>query len=305
VIDEVHQRFADQFQQDAYLMYTLAQARLAQGDEKVANEMAEAALAMNEGDVQAHYYVFMPLQRRHWVRWAEQELRKTIEIGPPTNVYVIASRSFLADMLHDRGDEQAAVEIIRSAVESMDANIKADRASDNRRLELSKFKARMHYYHACQLASPGEKAERVQHLLDAAEQDPTDADVLIALYRTADLEPALREKTMAWINAAATEFRRRIQQEPEEETFYNQLAWLIANTEGDFDEALHCSQKSLELRPNDPGLLDTLARCYFALGDLDNAVKHQAKAVSLNPHSGLMTRQLALFREALANKQQP
>ena len=109
---------------------------------------------------------------------------------------------------------------------------------------------------------------------------------------------------MEWINTAAAEYRRRIQDDPDEETHYNQLAWLIANTEGDFQEALRASRKAaLELRPNDPGLLDTLGRCYYALGDLENAVKYQSKAVEFNPHSGLMNKQLVLFQEALAKKE--
>ena len=49
---------------------------------------------------------------------------------------------------------------------------------------------------------------------------------------------------------------------------YNQYAWLIGNTEGDFDEALKCSRKSLELQPDEGGYYDTLAHVYFGKGDL-------------------------------------
>ncbi|HUY36720.1 MAG TPA: tetratricopeptide repeat protein [Pirellulales bacterium] len=308
VLDEVHQRFADQFKSDPMLMYTLAQARLAQGDEARALALAGAALALNDADQQAHYVLYVPLQQRHWVRWAEQELRRTIEIGPPTSVWTISGQSVLAELLHDRGDDLAAAQLAEAAVTSMEANISAGRAADNRRLELGRLKARLYFFRACDVVSPKAVvspeagAKRIEHLRAAAKHDPTDADVLIALYRIPHPEPELRKQTLEWISAAATEFRRRIQQDPDEETHYNQLAWLIANTEGDFQEALNCSRKSLELRPNDPGLLDTLGRCYYALGDLENAVKYQSKAVELNPHSGLMNKQLALFREELAKK---
>jgi tetratricopeptide (TPR) repeat protein len=83
---------------------------------------------------------------------------------------------------------------------------------------------------------------------------------------------------------------------------YNQLAWLIGNTEGDYQEALRCSQKSLELRPNTAAYLDTLGRCYYAVGDLDNAIKTQTQAIKLEPHSGLMQRQLKFFEKAKAEK---
>jgi tetratricopeptide (TPR) repeat protein len=50
---------------------------------------------------------------------------------------------------------------------------------------------------------------------------------------------------------------------------------------------------------------DTLGRCYFAKGDLDNAIKFQTQALKLDPHSGQMKRQLALFQKTKADKGQP
>ncbi|OYV85899.1 MAG: hypothetical protein B7Z73_12680, partial [Planctomycetia bacterium 21-64-5] len=89
-------------------------------------------------------------------------------------------------------------------------------------------------------------------------------------------------------------------------TPYNQFAWLVANTEGDYQEALRYSEKSLELVRANPrlsgseaSLLDTLGRCHYAVGDYENAVKAQSRAVELDPESGLMSKQLGIFREAL------
>jgi tetratricopeptide (TPR) repeat protein len=83
----------------------------------------------------------------------------------------------------------------------------------------------------------------------------------------------------------------------------NQLAWLLANTDGDVDEALRCSQRSLELQPHRAGFLDTLGRCYYAKKDFENAVKYQLQAVALEPHSPLLIKQLELFQEALRLQQ--
>ena len=82
---------------------------------------------------------------------------------------------------------------------------------------------------------------------------------------------------------------------------------MVANTEGDFDEAVELSQKSIELARatgDSPhrlgGLLDTLAHCYYAKGDYANAVKHQQEALELDPHTESIRRALARFRAALA-----
>jgi tetratricopeptide (TPR) repeat protein len=83
-------------------------------------------------------------------------------------------------------------------------------------------------------------------------------------------------------------------------TASNQMAWLIANTTGDYDEAVQASHRSLELRPDTAAYYDTLGRCYFAKGDLPNAIKYQKQALRLEPHSGQMHRQLEKFEKALA-----
>jgi len=49
--------------------------------------------------------------------------------------------------------------------------------------------------------------------------------------------------------------------------------------------------------------LDTLAHCYYAKGDLENAVRSQTEAVKLDPHTQAISRQLGVFREALAKQQ--
>ncbi len=58
------------------------------------------------------------------------------------------------------------------------------------------------------------------------------------------------------------------------------------------------AERSLELSPNAASLLDTLAHVHFARGDLENAVRWQAKAAELEPHSGVIQRELKRFRAA-------
>jgi tetratricopeptide (TPR) repeat protein len=87
-------------------------------------------------------------------------------------------------------------------------------------------------------------------------------------------------------------------------TMNNQYAWLISNTEGDFQQALRCSQRSLELEPELSTFLDTLGRCYFAIGDYENAVAYQKKATKLEPFSMSMKRQLVVFEAALQKQKE-
>jgi tetratricopeptide (TPR) repeat protein len=164
------------------------------------------------------------------------------------------------------------------------------------------MRARLNYYRACDLASPNDRDKRIEHLKQALDADPTDADVLIALYRLPEQDQARRQKTREQIRSAANYYRSQIQAEPDDSTPYNQFAWLVGNTEGDQAEALRYSKKSLELRPGAAGSMDTLARCYYASGDLASALKQQEQAVAAEPGSGAMKRQLELFRAEAQKK---
>jgi tetratricopeptide (TPR) repeat protein len=77
----------------------------------------------------------------------------------------------------------------------------------------------------------------------------------------------------------------------------NNYAWLVCNTEGDFEKALECSLQSVEIRA-DSARLDTCGRCYFAVGDFDNAIRVQKRALALEPHSPPLKRQLREFEQA-------
>jgi tetratricopeptide (TPR) repeat protein len=50
--------------------------------------------------------------------------------------------------------------------------------------------------------------------------------------------------------------------------------------------------------------LDTLGRCYFAIGDYENAVAYQKKATKLEPFSMSMKRQLVVFEAALQKQKE-
>jgi tetratricopeptide (TPR) repeat protein len=160
----------------------------------------------------------------------------------------------------------------------------------------------MLYFFALHHASANDTTKYLESLDQAIAADPTDADVLIALYRLPNADAARRQKTLALIRAATEVFRKQIVAEPDDATGYNQLAWLVSNTEGDQDEALRSSLRSLELLPGAAGYMDTLGRCYYAQGDYEKAVYHQTRAVEIEQHSSQMKRQLELFREALARK---
>lgn len=153
----------------------------------------------------------------------------------------------------------------------------------------------------------------------AIDSDPTDADVLIAMHRLPGADDAWKKMTAEKIGAVAADFKAEVEQfkqmvemstnDQQREQMReqlalacNQFAWLVGNTVGNYEEAVKLSHLSLEMQPNYAGYLDTLGRCYYTKGDLENAVKYQSEAVKFSPYSGQIRRQLALFQKELAAK---
>ena len=150
----------------------------------------------------------------------------------------------------------------------------------------------------------------------ALKLEDSNADILIAMYRSSANDPERRGFVVEAIQQRCRALELLIDDYPyptddwDVSQFYNEWAWLVSNTEGDFDKAVRYSLQSLELfqqyialsgkyrLEDSAGLLDTLARCYYAAGDLDAAIQHQARAVEYQPHMRVMQRQLEMFRSA-------
>jgi tetratricopeptide (TPR) repeat protein len=302
-LDKLAERFESRLEQQPELLYLLADAATEQGDEDKAARLAERALTLNPADQSKHFQVALRLQQRDRTDWAEAEFRRVIGIGPQGSLLTFAAQSSLSEMLHDLEKHQAAAEVLAAAIAEIEKNDELRRAVDERLgREVRTLKSRLLYFEARHFDAQGDRQKKVERLDKAIATDPTDADVLIALYRLPEQDDARRQKTRDLIRKAADYYRNQIQADPEDSTPYNQFAWLVGNTEGDQSEALRHSQKSLELRPGAAGYLDTLARCYYATGDLKNALKHQEQAVELEPGSGAMKRQLQFFRQEAKKK---
>lgn len=304
-IGKVAERFADRFAKAPIFLYTLAQAQMAQGKKALAEETAQRAHALHSGpqpdDLVTHLMTAFTLRRRGLFAWAERELRYVIAKTTNQNLAVTA-RSSLAEMLHDRGNELAAAEVLKPLVEAMGKrpNVLAEAIGRSP----GAFGARMNLFYANHWGEQGDRQEQRKRLEAALAADPTDCDVLIACYRLPGSDDAWRARIKGLIEKSADLLRQQIAEHPDEALYYNQFAWLIGNTEGDFNEALKCSKKSIELEPNAGGYYDTLGRVYYGKGDYANAVKFQSKAARLDPHSGLIAKQLALFQKALARQKQ-
>ena len=311
--DAVAARFPEAFARDPLLMYRAAEVQRKSGRRELAEETARRALEREPDRHEQHLETAGQLRDRLLYEWAERELRRVMEATRPQDEAGLEARLLLANMLFDLGRELASAEILQATVEALDRD-KAAAASLG--VTADRVRAWMHYRFAMHYGRQGDRQRQRQHLEQALRHQPNDVDVLIASYRLGGDDPSWHAMAAARIREVATRLREtarqyeeihknpaypRMQPDPLTQlaSAHNEFAWLVSNTEGDLQEALRSGQRALELSPDNAAYLDTLGRCYYALGDLPNAVKYQARAARLEPWTQQIRRQLELFQQEL------
>jgi tetratricopeptide (TPR) repeat protein len=319
LLDEVVVKHQQRFQDDAELLYRLAEAERARGRQAKAQELADKAFALFPTEAPRHFLVAYRLQERGCFEWSEREYRAVIDSVEMISSAGIDARSMLAEMLHDLDRDADAAGVLREMVEKMeqDETIRDAVETNSNRRSPEEIISRMYFFAAQDQVKRKQYADAQRSLEKGAAANDQDADLLIAMYQLPQADDAWKQKTETMISTAAAEFKEtveRMQQyideaddlsrsdsaEALQAMFCNQYAWLIGNTRGDVQEAIRLSLRSLEIRPEAAGYMDTLAHCYYTAGEYENAVKWQTRAAKLDPHSGQIVRALAKFEQALA-----
>lgn len=325
-LKQFEEDFADDISQDRLVMYVVAVAAGRKGDEQRAAEIAERAfqLATDDEDQRSDIADTIAELGRH--DWAEREWRRLVDRQSAIeSLYV--RRSLATLCLHDRGENKKAAELLADSLKAIqnDPKLKGRFQTNEGRQWLGRFEAERQYFLACQAESQEDYQQQRKHLDAAIKDHSENPDVLIAMYRLKNADEDYHKSTVARILKSSKLLQNQILRNPEIPHFYNHWAWLISNTEGDFQQAVAFSHRSLELRPPDPqalgdlasyyyqmrspellpdspSYLDTLGRCYYAAGDLENAIKYQRQAIEGHPHLMVMRRQLAQFESELADR---
>jgi tetratricopeptide (TPR) repeat protein len=312
MVDLVAERFSGSFDVDAVLLYTLCEARLVQGNKPLADQTAKRALAIHGDSQQEHTELARRLSDRGLPTWSNYELKHVVALGPVGSLWDIAARRWLATSYHDQLRDLEAGDLLRQLVEAIDKDPEVKQRAQaalqqQNEAGLAGLRSDMNFYLACHAAREGQREQQRKLLELSLEQNRANVETIIALYALTSDDADKRAEVAKCAADFVESCRTQIDGEPDDPTFYNQIAWLVANTEGDVEEAIELSQKSVDLARaagDTPvrlgGLLDTLAHCYFAGGNYAAAVRTQEEAARLDPHTQAIGRALTRFREAQA-----
>ena len=330
---ELKKRHGDLFSRQPILLYGAAEAMLAENDTEAAEALAQDALMVDplpksgaegveklspkviEDNAHRHREVGRELESRGLFRWAEREYRHIIDSSELDAPVAASARSQLATMLADLERHDDCVAVLEPMLKRAEEDQQYVRRLNTLQISVSRIKATILFQQGLASLAKKDFAQAREKLASALKLDSSNADILIAMYRT-EGDAEWKHEVSRAIASLALSFENqieayRIQIRPlrmadaniELAEYLNQYAWLVSNTEGNYQKALDYSLQSLELNPNVAALLDTAGRCYFAVDDIPNAIRMQRRAVKLMPHSPPLVRQLEMF-ESLAEQRE-
>ena len=327
---EIRREFNFLFDQQPGLLYAAAEAHQLSGDDGKAEELAGIAIAINgfptgedaekmaprdlEQLAMEHRSVANDLQERGLFQWCFREYELVIHHTQIDSVPNWTARLDLARQYKSHEMHEDVIRIIEPLLERVEKDEQLEATMGNLlqgTFTVKAIRAMLNHALAQRAIANNQLADAQRLLSQAFEAEPSDIDVLIQMYHT-DGDKAWHKKVKQQIHDLTGEMQRKIAisrqgRQPGFGPFrsssfdlaelLNNTAWLIANTEGDYELALKYSLESLEQR-RDGARLDTCARCYFAAGQVDQAIATQKEAIQDMPHAPELKRQLKEFEKA-------
>jgi predicted Zn-dependent protease len=111
---------------------------------------------------------------------------------------------------------------------------------------------------------------------------PGSTEVVIALWP--ELQKAGRHADAQRLLGQSLDFHEAcLAKYPDSPSLHNAIAWTLARCHRDLDRALALSQRSVELDPDNPAFVDTLADVYLQLGQTQKAIDLARRCVELDP----------------------
>ena len=276
-------------------LYAAAWCERCRGNHQRATVLAAQAhtLAADNGATQ----LVLATRLRYWgiFDWTEQEFARVLSNEKFRHHTRVQLSVLWIEFLNDQEHFTAAADATQALLASGPAQAATLKAIKYLGYSPEALAARGHYFSSRAAHAAGDILTERQALETALATFDAELDSLIAFYRLPDLTPEDRAWIRTQITKAASSLQQRITAEPDNPNPLNEYAWLVSNTEGDFNQATRYSKRSLELAFDSASYLDTLAHCYAANGEPIEAIRCQLVARRHEPGSLTIEKNLQKF----------
>ncbi len=254
--DEALQEFgrvASERPNDADLLYTLGLLSIEAERYDHAEDYLQRVLRTGRHISEANYYLGRIAEERKEYKVAISWYLKVVE-----GDYSFDAQSRIAGMLAKLGRLDRAREHLE--------NLRAQTQDDQVLVNLYLVEGQL-------LTDAKEYDEGMAHFNRALTLYPGNEDLLYAR--------ALMAEKLGRIDLLEADLRAILAQDPENATAMNALGYTLADRTDRYDEALDYISRALEMRPDDPAVIDSMGWVQYRLGNYAEAERHLRKAFTL------------------------
>ncbi|MCL2305037.1 MAG: hypothetical protein FWC43_06800 [Planctomycetaceae bacterium] len=296
---------------DILLFYALAELQEIVGLQEELNESLLQAMETHPIISEESFdFFYMPhhiaakyLSQRYLHRWAKKEFLMVAKKDTQLKTDAIFSAAMQSIYLDEK---EEAAELFDGVIQAISEPL--NRENDGFSESTNLIQAMYKHVLAELAVERGEIAEAKKLLDEAILIQPEEVDCLILRYRIGNDDPPYKEVTDKHIKQLIANakrnmsgYRNRGEQVEEYSEPFNRTAWLLANTDGDYELALNAAKKAVYFAPNNPAILDTLAHVYALGKEYDKAVETQKQVVRYSPHAVIFRNALKKFEELAVN----
>lgn len=218
---------------------------------------------------------------------ASDYLLRSIELGRRTS----ESYYYLGRIAEDDGETEQAIEYYEQVTEGEEYLVACSRAG-KLLTDAGDQARRLAWFDEQRAANPGYSAQlyglEAEILTQAGEDDEAMAVFNQALAELPDNMPLRYARAMLYdrrgdLSAMERDLRDIVASDPDNATALNALGYTLADRTTRYDEALQLISRALELRPNEPAILDSMGWVMYRMGRYEEALEYLNRAYAEFP----------------------
>ncbi len=250
---EQFERMVADHPDDPELRFSLALISMEKDEFDQAKTHFQTLLEFPERQSSAHYYLGRIAQKQHQL---EEALKHYIEVEPGPDFLPAMLQT--TDILVTNGRKELAHQRLNSARERFPNQAE-----------------RFYLLEAEVLSTHGHLQEALAVLTHGLEQSPSNVRLLYSR--------AMVNEQLDALSDLEADLRTILKYEPNNATALNALGYTLANRTDRFDEALALIDQALQLKPDDPAIMDSMGWVQYRLGNLDDAILRLREAMKAFP----------------------
>lgn len=292
--------------------------RRTDGDKRPNNPLLDSIVFRSSSASLERSSIANELIERGRFDWAERELRIALKghEDSPEAFPTTLGLSQLSDLLHEQGRDEEAASVLKPFTDRYESEpLFKNQVADQFGQALP---SNYYLYLGDHYARTNEPEKARESYLKCIERSNENVDALIGLFQLPENEEqrtqrlAIQDRVISELRSEIESIERELRHvnarmlNTEQNTLANSmntLAWLLTQTRTRPEEALFLSRKACSLSPK-AAYFDTLAHCYSTLGNVEDAIKYQRRAVELEPFKPSLNKALKKFEAQAQTKKQ-